>query len=310
MRLRGAEKFGTKAEVKNLNSFRFLKLALDYEIGRQVALIESGGRVIQESRLYNPDAGETVSMRSKEHAHDYRYFPEPDLPPLRIHDEWMDRVKSRMPELPAARRARFIESYGLRDYDSDVLTATRALGDYFERVATSSGDPKGAANWVMGELAGALKEAGKEIDESPVSAEHLGALVAMIAQKKLSGKLAKEIFPKMFETGRAGADDYRSRGIGADQRCGRTDTNRGRSDCVESEAGGAVSLRQDGGDWIFSGCGDESESRPGRSGGGESTPQRKIMMGRPQIIVRTWARWCLENSWRAVTVDFRPMLSR
>jgi aspartyl-tRNA(Asn)/glutamyl-tRNA(Gln) amidotransferase subunit B len=205
VRLTGAEKLGTKAEVKNLNSFRFLKLALDHEIGRQVALIESGGRVVQETRLYNADTGETVSMRSKEHAHDYRYFPEPDLPPLRISEDWLARVQAKMPELPEARRKRFIEVLGLREYDAGVLTATRALGDYFERVVNACGDAvihaKPAANWVMGDLAASLKEAGKEIGESPVSAEDLGALVAMVVEKELSGKLAKEIFPKMFETG-------------------------------------------------------------------------------------------------------------
>ena len=203
VRLRGAEKFGTKAEVKNLNSFRFLKLALDYEIERQVALIESGGRVIQESRLYNAETGETVGMRSKEHAHDYRYFPEPDLAPLRVSEAWLGRVRERMPELPAARRQRFIESYGLREYDAEVLTSTRAISDYFERTASVSGDARAAANWVMGDLAGLLKESGKEIDESPISPEILGMLVGMIAQGKISGKLAKEIFPKMFATGEA-----------------------------------------------------------------------------------------------------------
>jgi aspartyl-tRNA(Asn)/glutamyl-tRNA(Gln) amidotransferase subunit B len=207
VRLRGAEKFGTKAEVKNLNSFRFLKQALDYEIERQVALVESGGRVTQESRLYNPDSGQTASMRSKEHAHDYRYFPEPDLPPLRIGKEVLASIAGNMPELPAARRKRFVDVYGLREYDADVLTSTRAIGDYFERViaAMRSGasDARSAANWVMGDLAAALKQAGKEIGESPVSAENLGALVGMIATKKISGKLAKEIFPKMMETGEA-----------------------------------------------------------------------------------------------------------
>ena len=201
VRLRGAEKFGTKAEVKNLNSFRFLKMALDHEIERQVAILENGGRVMQETRLFNVETGETAGMRSKEQAHDYRYFPEPDLAPLIVSEEWLKRIRARMPELPAARRRRFVESYGLRDYDAEVLTLTRAAGDYFEKAASVSGDPRAAANWVMGELAGLLKEHGKDFADSPVSAENLGALVGMIAQGKISGKLAKEIFPKMFETG-------------------------------------------------------------------------------------------------------------
>jgi aspartyl-tRNA(Asn)/glutamyl-tRNA(Gln) amidotransferase subunit B len=200
VRLKGAEQLGTKAEVKNLNSFRFLKLAVDQEIERQVGILESGGRVMQETRLFNPDTGETVSMRSKEHAHDYRYFPEPDLVPLRVSEAWLSEIKSSMPELPAARRARFVESFGLREYDAQVLTSTRAMSDYFEKVAAASGDPKSAANWVMGDLAGLLKAEGKEIEHSPVSAENLGRLVALIAQCKISGKLAKEIFPKMFTT--------------------------------------------------------------------------------------------------------------
>jgi aspartyl-tRNA(Asn)/glutamyl-tRNA(Gln) amidotransferase subunit B len=200
VRLKGAEKFGTKAEVKNLNSFRFLKLAVDQEIERQVGLLERGGRVLQETRLFNVETGETVSMRSKEHAHDYRYFPEPDLVPLRISEEWLNRVRAKMPELPAARRTRFIESFGLREYDAQVLTSTRAMGDYFEKVAAASGDPKASANWAMGDLAGLLKAEGKEIEDSPVSAENLGRLVALIGQGKISGKLAKEIFLKMFLT--------------------------------------------------------------------------------------------------------------
>jgi aspartyl-tRNA(Asn)/glutamyl-tRNA(Gln) amidotransferase subunit B len=199
----GAEKFGTKAEVKNLNSFRFLKQALDYEIARQVALLESGGRVVQETRLYNPDVGETFSMRSKEDAQDYRYFPEPDLAPLRIGDRWLADVRAAMPELPGHKRARFIGEYGLREYDAEVLTATRAASEYFETAAGVSGDPKTTANWVMGDLMGLLKAGGKEIGESPVSAEYLGDLVKRIASGEISGKLAKEIFPKMFATGEA-----------------------------------------------------------------------------------------------------------
>jgi aspartyl-tRNA(Asn)/glutamyl-tRNA(Gln) amidotransferase subunit B len=203
VRLRGAEKLGTRAEVKNLNSFRFLRQAIEYEFERQVAIVESGGRVVQETRLYNVDSGTTHSMRSKEEAHDYRYFPEPDLLPLRVSEAWLNDVKAQMPELPQARRTRFIEQLGLREYDAQVLTATREMAEYYEAAAAAAGDPKAAANWVMGDLSGLLNAAGKDITESPVSAAHLGELVALIGKGELSGKLAKEIFPKMFETGDA-----------------------------------------------------------------------------------------------------------
>ena len=203
VRLKGAGKFGTKAEVKNLNSFRFLKQALDYEIARQVAVIESGGRVEQETRLYDPDRDETCGMRSKEHAHDYRYFPEPDLVPLRISDEWLARIKAEMVELPADRRTRFVQKYGLREYDAQVLTATRELSDYFEAAAKASGDPRAAANWVMGDLAAALNSAGKDIADSPVTPERLGELIALVAKGELTGKLAKDVFAKMLATGDA-----------------------------------------------------------------------------------------------------------
>jgi aspartyl-tRNA(Asn)/glutamyl-tRNA(Gln) amidotransferase subunit B len=201
VRRKGAEKFGTKAEVKNLNSFRFLREALQYEIARQVTLIESGGRVEQETRLYDPESGETHGMRSKEHAHDYRYFPEPDLVPLRVSDTWLSRIRESLPELPQARRARFIQNYALREYDAEVLTADRETGDYFEEVAKTSGDARSAANWVMGDLAAALKEFGKEISGSPVSAAALGELLALISKGEISNKLAKEIFAKMFASG-------------------------------------------------------------------------------------------------------------
>jgi aspartyl-tRNA(Asn)/glutamyl-tRNA(Gln) amidotransferase subunit B len=201
VRRRGAQQFGVKAEVKNLNSFRFLKMALDYEIVRQIAVIEGGGTITQETRLYEPSTGETVGMRSKEHAHDYRYFPEPDLLPLRISPECQEQIRSQMPELPPTRRARFLHDYGLRDYDAQVLTQSRELSDYFEKVAAGSGDPRAAANWVMGDLMGALKAAGKEIPESPVRPEQLGELLALIARGEISGKIAKEVFAEMFASG-------------------------------------------------------------------------------------------------------------
>ncbi|MDX2268499.1 MAG: Asp-tRNA(Asn)/Glu-tRNA(Gln) amidotransferase subunit GatB [Bryobacter sp.] len=198
VRRKGAEKFGTKAELKNLNSFRFVKQAIEYEIARQVGVLESGGRVIQETRLYDPASGETFSMRSKEEAADYRYFPEPDLLPLRIPEDWKAELLAKMPELPADRRERFVAEYGLRPYDAEVLTASRALADYYETVAKTSQDPKAAANWVTGDLAGTLNAEGLEIEQCPVAAEHLGELVGLVSTGELSGKLAKEIFPKML----------------------------------------------------------------------------------------------------------------
>ncbi len=203
VRLRGAEKLGTKVEIKNLNSFRYLRMALEYEIERQVDWIESGGEIVQETRLYNVEQGRTIGMRSKEHAHDYRYFPEPDLVPLRVSAHWLNEVKGKLPELPAERRDRFVREYGLREYDAQVLTATRETGDYFEEAAKLSGDGRASANWVAGDLMGLLKAAGKTISDSPISARHLGELVQLINKGELSGKLAKEILPKMFATGDA-----------------------------------------------------------------------------------------------------------
>ena len=203
VRPKGREEFGTKAEVKNLNSFRFLQKALEYEIARQVGAIEAGGRIRQETRLYNVDTGETVAMRSKEHAHDYRYFPEPDLMPLIISEEWKEQIRASMAELPAAKRLRLVEHYGVSEYDARVLTLSQQTADYFEAAAKASGDPKMAANWVQGELTGALNAVDKSIADSPVAAEDLGDLVKLVGEGTLTGKLAKEVFAKMFESGRS-----------------------------------------------------------------------------------------------------------
>jgi aspartyl-tRNA(Asn)/glutamyl-tRNA(Gln) amidotransferase subunit B len=213
VRRKGAEKFGTKTEVKNLNSFRFLQRALDYEIGRQVAILEGGGTIHQETRLFNVDTGETAGMRSKEHAHDYRYFPEPDLLPLAIRDEWRESARRAMPELPAAKRRRFVEQFGIPDYDAQILTLTPEIGDYFEETARQSGEPKLASNWVMGDLMGALKAASLEITQSPVSAAQLAELVKLQVSGEISGKLAKEIFPKMFASGRSAAEIIEAEGL-------------------------------------------------------------------------------------------------
>ena len=195
VRLKGAEKFGTKAEVKNLNSFRFAKMALDYEIARQVAVIEGGGRVEQETRLYNVATGETAGMRSKEHAHDYRYFPEPDLVPLRVSEAWLERIRKAMPELPADKRHRFVADYGLREYDAQVLTSTRAISDYFEKAAEVAADPIRTANWITGELM-ALPDGFERI-----TPQATGTLIRKMHDGEISGKMAKDIFTKMYETG-------------------------------------------------------------------------------------------------------------
>ncbi len=197
---RPGEPYGTRAEIKNLNSFRFLEKAIGFEIARQADILESGGKVVQETRLYDANQGETRSMRSKEEANDYRYFPDPDLLPLQLNDKRIEQVRKALPELPDARKARFMEQYGLPAYDAAVLTAARELADYFEVVALGQ-DAKVAANWVMGELLGALNKTNLEIDNCPVAAEELRQLLARIADQTISGKIAKEIFEILFHEG-------------------------------------------------------------------------------------------------------------
>ena len=209
----GATKLGTRSEIKNLNSFRFVKQAIQYEIARQVAIVDGGGTVYQESRLFNTMTGTTSSMRGKEDSHDYRYFPEPDLPPLVISDERLASIRAALPELPPAMRARFTQQYGLSDYDARVLTLTAATAAYFERAAAKAGNPKAAANWVQGELMGALNAAGKSIADSPVAASKLGELVALIDKGTLSGKLAKQVFAKMFSSGRSAQEVIEAEGL-------------------------------------------------------------------------------------------------
>ena len=213
VRPRGAERFGVKIEVKNLNSFRFLKQALEYEIDRQIAALEDGGTLTQETRLWNTDEQRTLGMRTKEFAHDYRYFPEPDLMPLIVSEEWEERVRAGLPELPEARRERFRTQYGLREYDAGVLTVSRPLADYYEEVASVCGDPRAAANWVQGDLLGALNAAGKDITESTVSAQHLGELVRLIGEGAISGKIAKTVFEKMLAGGQAPQEIIAAEGL-------------------------------------------------------------------------------------------------
>ncbi len=199
VRRKGDPKFGTRAEIKNLNSFRFVERAIEFEIERQIDLIESGGKVVQETRLYDPDKGETRSMRGKEEANDYRYFPDPDLLPLLLDDSFLDAVRAELPELPDAKRQRFIDQYGLSAYDAGVLTASRALADYYEAtVAALGAEPKLCANWVMGDLSAFLNRDNRDISASPVSATQLAGLLRRIQDQTLSGKLAKDVFEALW----------------------------------------------------------------------------------------------------------------
>ena len=200
VRRRGAGALGTRAEIKNLNSFRNVARAIEHEVARQVAVIESGGYVVQETRLWNADRGETASMRSKEEAHDYRYFPEPDLPLLVVRAEWLDEVRRSLPELPADRRARFVAGYGLPEYDAGVLTLTREVADYFEAVARESGNAKAASNWVMTEVLRKLKDADAAAG-IPVPPAHLAAIVRLVDAGTVSGRTAKDVFEKTWATG-------------------------------------------------------------------------------------------------------------
>jgi aspartyl-tRNA(Asn)/glutamyl-tRNA(Gln) amidotransferase subunit B len=199
VRPKGQAAFGTRSETKNLNSFRFVERAIEFEIERQIALIEEGGSVVQETRLYDPDKGETRSMRSKEEANDYRYFPDPDLLPVELDEVFINNAKTLLPELPDVKKQRFIEEYGLNVYDASVLTAGRDLADYYETlVATLGGNPKLCANWVMGDLAAALNRAGLGITASPVSAATLAGLLKRIQDNTISGKIAKEVFEAIW----------------------------------------------------------------------------------------------------------------
>ena len=195
----GQEEFGTRTEIKNINSFKFVERAINYEVQRQKDVLEDGGRIVQETRLYDADKDETRSMRSKEVANDYRYFPEPDLLPIVIDDAYIEAIRATLPELPDTRGARFVSEYGLSEYDAGVLVATREMADYFETTAKLSGDAKHAANWVSQDLQALLNKHGWELDESPIQAERLAMLIQRIKDNTISGKIAKTVFDAMLD---------------------------------------------------------------------------------------------------------------
>ena len=198
----GSTQFGTRAEIKNINSFKFVKQAIEHEIQRQIDLIEDGGTVVQETRLFDPNSGATRSMRSKEEAHDYRYFPDPDLVPLVIDQAWVERSRSELPELPEKKKQRFMETFGLPAYDADVLTATRDLAEYFEECLTSHSNSKTISNWIMGEVIRGLNDSGLPIGECPVTPRLLTDLLKLIDSGTISGKIAKKVFDEMWQSGK------------------------------------------------------------------------------------------------------------
>jgi aspartyl-tRNA(Asn)/glutamyl-tRNA(Gln) amidotransferase subunit B len=197
---RPGDPLGTRCEIKNLNSVRFVMQAIEYEARRQIELIEEGGAVEQQTRLFDSTRGVTRPMRSKEHAHDYRYFPDPDLLPLVLDPAWIEELRAQLPELPDAKKARFVSAYGLRPEDAGVLVAERAIAEYFEKVVQDR-DAKAAAYWVIGDLFGALNKKGLGIEQSPVAADQLGGLIDLIAGGTISGRIAKDVFAEMIETG-------------------------------------------------------------------------------------------------------------
>ncbi|MGH9570303.1 MAG: Asp-tRNA(Asn)/Glu-tRNA(Gln) amidotransferase subunit GatB, partial [Candidatus Angelobacter sp.] len=201
IRPKGQEALGTKTEIKNVNSFRFIREALAYEIDRQIELVESGGTIVQETRLYNASEGRTYTMRSKEEAHDYRYFPEPDLLPLIVDQEWQQEIRSKLPELPEARRKRLVEEYGITEYDAQVLTASRMMADQFEEAARAAMSPKRGANLVQGELMGRLKARGLEIEHSPISMKGVALSADLLEQGTISSKILKDLYDKAFAFG-------------------------------------------------------------------------------------------------------------
>ena len=207
VRPKGQEEYGTRAEIKNINSFKFIEKAINHEIERQIELIEDGGRVIQETRLYDADKNETRSMRSKEEANDYRYFPCPDLLPVELDEAYIEHIRSEMPELPKQKKQRFIDELGLSSYDAGVLSATRPMAEYFEQVKDRCGDAKLAANWVMGELAGQLNKESLEIEQSPVSSTQLGDLVKRVMDDTINGKAAKQVFAALWAGEGSSADE-------------------------------------------------------------------------------------------------------
>jgi aspartyl-tRNA(Asn)/glutamyl-tRNA(Gln) amidotransferase subunit B len=209
----GSRELGVKVEMKNINSFRFVEKALEYEIKRQINTLEKGGSIIQETRLWDPSTGTTQSMRSKEEAHDYRYFPEPDLVPIMASEDWIKEIGSSLPELPDVKRRRFTDEYGLPEYDADLLTSERATAEWFEKAVKAGAPPKVVSNWMMGELSKLLNEENRTIEECSVKPEQLAEMIALIDEGTISGKIGKTVFEEMYRSGKTAREIVSEKGL-------------------------------------------------------------------------------------------------
>jgi aspartyl-tRNA(Asn)/glutamyl-tRNA(Gln) amidotransferase subunit B len=213
VRPEGRKEFGTRAEVKNINSFRFVEKAIEYEIKRQIRMVEDGGKVVQETRLWNAEKGITESMRSKEEAHDYRYFPEPDLVPIKADRSWVEQIRASLPELPDARKKRFVSDFGLPEYDADLLTSEKPVAQWFEEAVRAGGQPKAVSNWMMGDLMRLLNEDNRSIDECPLTPERLAGMLTLVDKGTISGKIAKTVFEEMYRTGKDAGTIVKEKGL-------------------------------------------------------------------------------------------------
>ena len=275
VRPRGQKQFGTKTEIKNVNSFRFIREALEYEIDRQIGIVESGGKITQETRLYNSAEGKTYGMRSKEQAHDYRYFPEPDLLPLVVDEKWQAEIRSALPELPEARRKRMVADYGITEYDAQVLTVARSFADQFEAAAKAAKNPKRVANLVQGELMGRLKAKGMEIEQSPISMKGVALSADLVESGAISGKMLKDLYDLSFEQGKDFGEDLRKGKATADNRFFRDRKDHRRNRSREPKAGGAISRGQEDGNWLLCRPSDEGLEGAGKPADGKRTANEK-----------------------------------
>jgi aspartyl-tRNA(Asn)/glutamyl-tRNA(Gln) amidotransferase subunit B len=212
VRPKGQKEFGTRTELKNMNSFRHVEMALEYEIKRQISLLEDGEQVVQETRLWDVDAGLTASMRGKEEAHDYRYFPDPDLVPVNIDESWIGQIRESLPELPSEKRERFVKQYSIPEYDAAIITSTKPLSVYYEETVRLFPEPKTVSNWIMGDLLRELKRDEREIDQCPVTPLHLAEMLSMIKDGTISGKIAKDVFEEIYRTGEKPSKIVQDRG--------------------------------------------------------------------------------------------------